>query len=503
MMSVHSFTVYDMFKRNARVYRDKIAIVSEDQQMTFGKLFDQVNRTAAGLSAQGISKGERIAVLSKNCSELFPLMGAAAALGAIVVPINFRLVGNEIGQILTNTEPVMLFFSEEFEQIVPELSTLCPSLKSLVTFRRSGGNFLSFDSLLDDQPVKPVPSSGGDPFMIIHTAAVQGKPHGAVLTHHNFTICNTQAAAIIGLTSNDAYLNILPLFHVAGLALALSVMHVGGKNVVISKYDPTVAVKMIDQEKVTLIGSFPPILAQLLDERSKGEGSLSSLKHVLGLESSDTIERCESTIHGQFWLAYGQSETMGLICVCPNRERPGSDGKPGPLVDLMIAGEFDQKVGVGEVGEILIRSPLVFQGYWKEKVLSEYTLRGGWHHTGDLGRIDDEGYLWFVGRKAEKELIKSGGENVYPVEVEKTILQHPAVKEVAVIGVPHSDFGEAIKAICVLKPGYNLPEDEIIDFVGKRIARYKKPKNVLFVDSLPKTGEGSVDREMVKVKYSA
>jgi long-chain acyl-CoA synthetase len=169
----------------------------------------------------------------------------------------------------------------------------------------------------------------------------------------------------------------------------------------------------------------------------------------------------------------------------------------------MIADEFDQEVSRGESGEILVRGPLVFQGYWKEKKLSEHTLRGGWHHTGDLGRIDDEGYLWFVGRKAEKELIKSGGENVYPVEVEKTILQHPAVKEVAVIGVPHSDFGEAIKAICVLKPGYNLSEDEIIDFVGKRIARYKKPKNVLFVDSLPKTGEGSVDREMVKVKYSA
>jgi long-chain acyl-CoA synthetase len=503
MMSVHSFTVYDMFKRNARVYRDKIAIVSEDQQMSFGELFDQINKVVGSLTAQGIRKGDRIAVLSKNRDELFLLMGAIAAVGAIMVPINFRLAANEIGHVLNNTESVMLFFEPDFEQIVSGLSAECPSLKHLITFHRSGGNFPSFDSLLQSQPGRAVPVSGDDPFMIIHTAAVQGKPRGAILTHHNFTLCNTQGAAIMGLTNSDTYLNILPLFHIAGLVLSLSVMQGGGKNVMISKFDPKAAVKIIDQEKVTLIGSFPPILAQLLDEQVAGGGRLSSLKHVVGLESSDTIKRFKNTIAGQFWLAYGQSETMALTCLCPNQERPGSDGRPGPLVNLMIADEFDQEVSRGESGEILVRGPLVFQGYWKEKKLSEHTLRGGWHHTGDLGRIDDEGYLWFVGRKAEKELIKSGGENVYPVEVEKTILQHPAVKEVAVIGVPHSDFGEAIKAICVLKPGYNLSEDEIIDFVGKRIARYKKPKNVLFVDSLPKTEEGSVDREMVKVKYSA
>jgi long-chain acyl-CoA synthetase len=168
----------------------------------------------------------------------------------------------------------------------------------------------------------------------------------------------------------------------------------------------------------------------------------------------------------------------------------------------MIADAFDQEVSRGDSGEILVRGPLVFQGYWKERELTEHTLRTDWHHTGDLGRVDDEGYLWYIGRKSEKELIKSGGENVYPVEVEKTILQHPAVNEVTVIGVPDPGFGEAIKAICVLKPGYNLSEQEIIDFVGKRIARYKKPKSVHFVDSLPKTKDGSIDREQVKGKYS-
>jgi acyl-CoA synthetase (AMP-forming)/AMP-acid ligase II len=503
MMSVHSFTVYDLFKRNAKLYRDRIAIVSEDQQMSFGELFDQINRVVGSLTAKGIRKGDRIAVLSKNRDELFLLMGAIAAVGAIMVPINFRLAANEIGHVLNNTESVMLFFEPDFEQIVSGLSAECPSLKHLITFHRSGGNFPSLDSLLQSQPGRAVPVSGDDPFMIIHTAAVQGNPRGAILTHHNFTLCNTEGAAIMGLTSSDTYLNILPLFHIAGLVLSLSVMQVGGKNVMISKFDPKAAVKIIDQEKVTLIGSFPPILAQLLDEQVGGGGRLSSLKHVVGLESSDTIKRFENTIDGQFWLAYGQSETMGLTCLCPNQERPGSDGRPGPLVNLMIADEFDQEVSRGESGEILVRGPLVFQGYWKEKELTEDTLRGGWHHTGDLGHIDGGGYLWFIGRKAEKELIKTGGENVYPVEVERTILQHPAVKEVAVIGVADSEFSEAIKAICVLNPDCRLSDNELIDFVGKRIARYKKPKYAIFVDALPKTKEGSIDRDQVKAKYSA
>jgi len=396
----------------------------------------------------------------------------------------------------------MLFFEPDFEQIVSGLSTEYPSLKHLITFRRSGGNFPSFDSLLHSESGKAVPMSGSDPFMIIHTAAVQGKARGGVLSHDNFTISNIQQAATMGLTRDDTYLNILPLFHVAGLGLALSVMHMGGKNVILSKFDPKVAGKMISREGVTIIGDFPPILAQLLDEHSAGNLSLSCLKHVLGLETQDTIERFERTVGGQFWLAYGQTETTGQIFFCPYKERPGSAGRPGPLVESVIVDEFDREASPGEPGEILIRGPIVFQGYWKEKELTEHALRGGWHHTGDLGRSDDDGYLWVMGRKAEKELIKTGGENVYPVEVEKTILDHPSVKEVAVIGVADSDFAEAIKAICVLKPDGHLTEAELIDFVGKRIARFKKPKYAIFVDSLPKKTDGSIDREQVKAKYS-
>jgi acyl-CoA synthetase (AMP-forming)/AMP-acid ligase II len=186
-----------------------------------------------------------------------------------------------------------------------------------------------------------------------------------------------------------------------------------------------------------------------------------------------------------------------------NAERPGSAGRPGPLVDMRIADEADREVDAGKPGEIQIRGPLVFAGYWGEKELTDQTLRGGWHHTGDVGRLDEEGYLFFVGRKAEKELIKPGGENVYPAEVEKVVLEHPGIREVAVIGVPDPKFGEGIKAVCVLKKGARISEQELIEFVGGRIARYKKPGYVEFVDALPKRGDGTVDRTKVKELYGA
>jgi len=308
----------------------------------------------------------------------------------------------------------------------------------------------------------------------------------------------------LSLTHQDSYLNILPLFHIAGWMAALTVMHAGGRNLVVAKYDPKAAGKMIDREGVTFIGNFPPILTQLLDKQAAGDCTLASLRNVIGVELPATVQRFEELGTGRFYLAYGQTETMGLTCMCLNAERPGSAGRPGTLVDLMIADERDREVAAGKPGEILVRGPLVFKGYWGEEELTSHTFREGWHHTGDVGRLDEEGFLWFVGRKAEKELIKTGGENVYPAEVEKVVLEHPAVLEVCVIGVPDPKFGEGIKAVCVLKPmgtrcGIMSPSaQELIDFVAGRIARYKKPNYVEFVDSLPHKEDGSIDRAKVK-----
>jgi len=500
-MRLRSFTIYDLYKRNATLFKNRIAIQSENQKTTYGELMDQSNRVAGWLSGKGIRKGDRIAVLAKNDPQFFPLMGGIAATGTIMVPINFRLSAEEIGYNLTNTQPVMIVVDPDFEKMISDLRSTCPSLKEFVTFGQGSGIYISFGSVLKSQSARPVELSGENPFIIMHTAAVQGKPRGAVISHHNLIFCTIQNIAIMGLTCEDSYLNILPLFHIAGTFGSLVTMHVGGRNVMISKFDPKVAGKVIDQEGITLIGDFPPILLQLLDEQAKGEFTLSSLRHVLGIDVQETVKRFENLGHGQFWLVYGQTETMGLTSVCSNREKAGCAGKAGPLVDIKIIDEFDHEVETGKVGEILVRGPLVFLGYWGEEDLTKHTFRDQWHHTGDSGRMDEGGFLWFSGRKAEKELIKPGGENVYPVEVEKVILENPSVQEVSVIGVPDPKFGEGIKAVCVLKPKAKLSEQELIDFVAGKIARYKKPGYVTFVESLPKRQDGSIDRQKVKEIY--
>jgi len=502
-MDLRSFTVYDLFKRNARVFKKRVAIQSEERRITFGELYDQTHAVIGALVSRGIQRGDRIAVLTKNRPEFFPLFGAIAALGAIMIPVNARLAADEIRHILADTGPALFFFEPDFEKMLPELSPGLASVKELIVFGNAGGTYTPFNSLLNHPSGEAATVPDGDPLVIIHTAAIQGKPRGAMLTHRNLVACSIHTISALGLAHDGAYLNILPLYHIAGLMAGLTMLHAGGKNLLIAKYDPVTAGKLIDREKVSFIGNFPPILAQLLDAQAAGECTLSTLTHVIGVELPDTVKRFEKLGAGRFWLAYGQTETMGLTCFCPNAERPGSAGRPGPLVDLMIADDADRECDPGKPGEILMRGPLVFAGYWGEEELTNHTLRGGWHHTGDIGRLDEEGFLWFVGRKAEKELIKPGGENVYPAEVEKVVLEHPAVQEVSVIGVPDPRFGEGIKAVCVLKPGVRLSEQELIDFVAGRIARYKKPGYVEFADSLPKTSDGSIDRAKVKALHGA
>jgi long-chain acyl-CoA synthetase len=222
---------------------------------------------------------------------------------------------------------------------------------------------------------------------------------------------------------------------------------------------------------------------------------------TVGITYPECFGEFQAKTHSVFYRVWGQTETLSFITACRHDERPGSIGKPLPLTYLQIVDERDRRVEAGQSGEIVVRSPQVFKGYWNLDKETAFTFRGGWHHTGDLGRLDEEGFLWFVGRKQEKDLIKTGGENVYPAEVESAILKHAQIKEAVVIGVPDPKWIESIKAVCVVKEGGMVTEEELIDFVSKKIASYKKPKHVQFVESLPKTVGGEVDRTKVKEKY--
>jgi len=256
---------------------------------------------------------------------------------------------------------------------------------------------------------------------------------------------------------------------------------------------------MIDTHGVTLMADFPPVLQMLLEAR--GEASWDSLKIVFGLDSPDVIHKLQSETGARFWTGFGQAETTGVVTIGPADERPGSAGKPLPLATLRLVDEADNDVPLGQPGEIAVQGPLVFSGYWRDPDATEFAGRNDWHHTGDLGRFDEEDYLYYAGRKPEKELIKSGGENVYPAEVEHLILELPEVAAVCVIGVPDEKYGEAVKAVVELNPGDELSEDAVQQAVADRIASFKKPRVVEFVEALPLTDFGEVDRAQVKAAF--
>lgn len=501
-MGLQDFSVYDLILRNARIFAKREAWVFDNRRVTFREFQSEVDRLALGLQKIGLKKGDRIAVLSQNCFGFVLLYGAAAKLGAVMLPINWRLTPAEVEYILKDGRPRVFFVGPEYQPTARDLAGKLDFVERLFTFGEGETGFTPFSYLLKEEgKVQEVDILQGDPYLIIHTAAVAGKPRGATLSHGNIIASNLQHMATVGLREEDAYLNLLPLFHIADLALAFSVMHAGGKNVLMPRFDPEVALELIEKERITVIGEFPPMLGMLLEKLEGKSYDISSLKHVAGIDHPANIEKLKQKARAEFWIGFGQSETSGMVTVCPYTEKPGSAGKEGPLAKIKLVDEHDREVEIGKPGEICVRGPLVFLGYWNLEEDNRYTFREGWHHTGDIGRLDENGYLWYVKRKAEKELIKPGGENVYPAEVEKVILEHPEVAEVSVIGVRDPEWGEAIKAVCVIKAGSSLTKQGLIDFVASRIARYKKPKYVDFVPALPKSQDGSIDRDKVKADY--
>ena len=325
-------------------------------------------------------------------------------------------------------------------------------------------------------------------------------PRGAVLTHANVVTSNLQTAAAMGLGPADGNLLALPLFHIAALGSGLAVMHAGGQNVVMPRFDPAEAVRLIDRHRLSFISDFPPVLVSVLDQAREQGSTLGSLRIVNGLDTPDTIQRLHAETGAEFWSGFGQTETTGWVTLQRFRDRPGAAGIPGPVCRVRVVDDYDRDVPAGTPGEILARGPTVFQGYFDQPEVNEYTFRDGWHHTGDVGRFDEDGYLHYVKRKPEKELIKPGGENVYPAEVETTIMELAEASAVCVFGVPDRKWGEGIMAV-VETPG-GLTAEQVIDHVGSRIARFKRPQHVAFTDSLPRDDSGAVDREAVKARWA-
>ncbi len=503
-MALHDYTFYDLINRNAVCFNKLPAWLEVDDQrtLTFADVKQQVDRLAAGLQQEGIRKGDRIGVLGKNSLEYFLLYGAAAAIGAIILPINWRLSIEEVLFNLNDAMPKFLFVDPEYQTMIEQAKQRLPAIERYFNLKPPGGQFENFNSIFSISTFfQPVEIGNEDGLVIIHTAAVAGRPRGALLSHRNFISANVHLNLLMHLSPEDVHLNLLPLFHVGGLFMATMAFHAGALNINMSKFDAGQAVELIADRKVNVLFDFSPILSSILDQQAKTGKDISSLQHVIGIEAPETIERYQRHTGGTFYVMYGQTETSAIATLGRYNERPGSAGRPIPLADVKLVDENDQVVPIGQVGEITVKGPMAFSGYWNLPEDTAYTIRGDWHHTGDMGRFDEDGFLFYAGRKPEKELIKPGGENVYPAEVEKAILEHPAVEMTVVFGVPDPKWKEGIKAVCKLKPGRTLAAKDLIKFVGERIASYKKPQYVEFVGEMPLLANGTPDRFKIKERY--
>lgn len=498
-MRLRSFTLHDVVNRNAQLHGAQTAFRFDGQRVTHAQYAERSARLAAGLAAVGVGVGDRVAILAPNGLEYADLFGAAARLAAIVVPINWRLSAEEVAFVIDDVAPRVLIVAAEFEALVAE-SAAAGMLR--YALGPEPGAHEPMSALYIDAAAPPAQAADESGFVIIHTAAVGGRPRGALLSHRSLVAGSAQSQRLWQLSPADLNLGVLPLFHIAGLGMMLAAQLAGAATLLLARFDPASLVKNIDADGGSLIGTFPPMLGALIDAAAAQGSALANLRAVTGIDSPETIVRLQSHCPGAtFWSAYGQTESSGSVSLAPFGERPGSAGRPGASNTVAVVDELDQPLPTGGTGEIVVRGPMVFSGYWRRDEDNQLTFRNDWHHTGDMGRFDAAGYLWYAGRSPAKELIKPGGENVYPVEVERAILEHPALAEAAVIGVPDAQWGEAVKAVCVLKAGHTLTAEALIEFVGGRIARYKKPKQVVFVAALPRSAAGLVDRAAVKAEH--
>jgi acyl-CoA synthetase (AMP-forming)/AMP-acid ligase II len=498
------FTLYDVLTRNAEAQGRDLALVTETaEERTHGQLLERTDRLGSGLAASRLEPGDRVAVLAQNFAAYFELYLACARQGLVAYPFNWRWSAEEVARYYDRAKPRAFIADQGSFEKIPAAVEDDRNLRLRAVFDgEPASGWIRFDELYaaTGAITPPADIDQAAPFAVIATAAVDVIPRGAVLTHRNVLASSAMQAAAMLLGPGDRNLIALPLFHIAALGNALGIFQAGGANVVMAKFDPELAVSLIDRWRITYLSDFPPVLTNVLDEARRRGTRLPSLRHVSGLDAPATMERLQNETTADFWTGFGQTETSGFVTIQRYRERPGGAGKPGSLCRVRLVDDYDREVPVGTPGEIVVRGPIVFAGYDGQPEVTDYTFRGGWHHTGDIGRFDEEGRLYYVKRKPEKDLIKPGGENVYPAEVETVIMTIEGVTAVCVFGVPDPKWGEGIKAV-IETTRTDLSAEAVREHVGGRIARFKRPGYVEFTTALPRSDAGAVDREAVKQSW--
>ena len=490
------------------MYSSEVAVTCGDQRFTYRELNKRVNGLAAGLSELGISRGQRVGVLNNNCHRNLEVDYAVTGIGAIVVPLNTRFKEKELTYIINNVGMDVLIVGAEQLEVMKSIRNSLPSVRHIISIDLHGEGYIKYEDLLSAGMDRELPGediSEDDVAFIFYTSGTTGRPKGAMLTHRNVIANTINEALSRRFTDKDTYLHIVPQYHAGGKEFSFVTTYVSGRHVIPRSLEVDTILDAIEKERVTFLLLVPTIANRLISHPSFNRYNLSSLRAIVlgaGPSTKEGLKETKDKLGCDLYHGYGLTEAAPFVSTLNPEEaisKLGSCGREVYNVEVKIVAENGREVEPDTVGEIIVRGKNVMKGYWNSPDETAAALRGGWLYTGDLAKRDEEGYIYIVDRK--KDMIISGGENIYPKEVEEVLFSHPAVLEAAVIGVPHEKWGETVKAIVVTKAGMNLTEDEVIEFCKKHLASYKKPTSVEFIDALPLNAAGKVIKLELKERF--
>lgn len=501
----------DYLGRRAIYSPDRLAIVDTGKdpewRLTYREMNERANRFAHWLRAAGIGKGDRVAILARDGVEHLDCFFACAKLGAVHTALNWRLHWREIEAILQITTPKVLIFSDDFGQAVGNLQFSIPNLLHIEGSGLPGSSL--FETALQatlDGAVTCDSLEAEDTAALIFTGGTTGRPKAAQVSHRMIA-WNTLNTVIHDLTHDDVYLNVFPMFHTGGLFVyTLPQVVFGGATILMRQFDPAQALRLIERERVTVFAGVPTMYQMLTTAENWAQADLSSLRFCTSGGAPlpvPLVQRYVAEKRVRFKQGFGMTEFgPGIFALAPEDavRKAGSIGRPNFYVDARVVDEQNRPLGPNAVGELVLKGPSTCSGYFNDPGASAAAVDAdGWFHTGDLARYDDEWYFFVVDRK--KDMFISGGENVYPVEIEAALYQHPAVHMCAVVGLPDPVWGEAGMACVVLRPGTSATEAELLDFLSARLARFKVPKGVTFMDSLPISAAGKVLKRELRDRF--
>ena len=514
----------DTLKKAYQLFPRKEAIVCGGRRWTYGEFYGRIRRFAHFLKEAGIEKGDRVAILHPNCHCFLEVYYAIALRGAAAVPLNFRLSAGEIALILNDAGARVLIADPRFRETVEKIRADLPTVEKIVWTGDETGELpegdrdVRYEELVAGAalPVDDVAITEEAITQIYYTSGTTGRPKGVMLTHKNITVHALGTIAELHLTDRDVWLHAAPLFHLADAWATWAVTWVGGTHVLVSEFDPPAVLAAIEREKITLTNLIPTMLNMLVNHPGVKDYDYRRLRVLLSGGAPiapEVVRRIVETFGCDYIQTYGMTETSPYLTLSilkrhlleksPEEQLriKSKTGREFIAVELKVVAADGREVARDEreVGEIIVRGDTVTPGYWQLPEETARAIRNGWLYTGDMAVMDEEGYVTIVDRR--KDMIVTGGENVYSTEVENTLYLHPAVLECAVVGVPDEKWGEAVQGIVVLKPAREATAEELIRFCKDRIARYKAPKSIDFVSVLPKTGSGKIEKKKLRDAY--